>query len=223
MRSAQDAKINEAAPTYEGGKVLQRLLYFLGKRDPELNDEVLIAVPVSQQAHPSFGITAAARAGFSTEAPRPQPLSRASEAYASRLVEARQVHERGEAAAQAAAPGAAAPASPPAWQALGPSNIPNGQTYGTNKVDVIGRVAAIAIDPHNPQHILCGSAGGGVWESKDNGTTWSARMDAMPSLAIGAVAFDPQNSKTVYAGSGEGNFYSQLGTGVYRSNDGGTT
>jgi photosystem II stability/assembly factor-like uncharacterized protein len=45
----------------------------------------------------------------------------------------------------------------------------------------------------------------------------------MPSLAIGAVTFDPTNSKRVYAGSGEGNFYANLGAGVYKSTDGGTT
>src|SRR5262245_36741952 len=45
----------------------------------------------------------------------------------------------------------------------------------------------------------------------------------MPSLAIGAITFDPSNAKRVYAGSGEGNFYANLGAGVYRSTDGGTT
>src|SRR5437773_3505331 len=45
----------------------------------------------------------------------------------------------------------------------------------------------------------------------------------MPSLAIGAVTFDPNAPKRVYAGSGEGNFYANLGAGVYRSSDGGTT
>src|SRR5262245_9722963 len=45
----------------------------------------------------------------------------------------------------------------------------------------------------------------------------------MPSLAIGAIAFDPIAPARVYAGSGEGNFYANLGAGVYRSTDGGTT
>ena len=50
---------------------------------------------------------------------------------------------------------------------MGPDHVPNGQTYGTNRVDVIGRVSSIAIDPSNTKHILLGSAGGGIWESKD--------------------------------------------------------
>jgi photosystem II stability/assembly factor-like uncharacterized protein len=109
------------------------------------------------------------------------------------------------------------------WQSIGPDHIPGGQTYGTNRVDVIGRVASIAVDPGNPKHILLGSAGGGIWESKDSGANWLPCTDEMPSLAIGAVAFDPVNVKRAYAGSGEGNFYANLGAGVYGSTDGGTT
>ena len=109
------------------------------------------------------------------------------------------------------------------WKPLGPSLIPNGQTYGTNRVDVIGRVACVAIDPKRPAHVLCGAAGGGIWESANEGSTWAPRTDQMPSLAIGAIAFDPQKPTTVYAGSGEGNFYFNLGAGVYRSLDGGAT
>ena len=111
----------------------------------------------------------------------------------------------------------------PVWQAIGPSVIPNGQTYGTNRVDVIGRVSSIAVDPQQPKHLLLGAAGGGIWESADTGATWQPRTDQMPSLAIGAIAFDPKTPKKVYAGSGEGNFYYNLGAGVYKSTDGGTT
>ena len=88
---------------------------------------------------------------------------------------------------------------------------------------MIGRVSSIAVDPSDPKHLLLGAAGGGIWESNDTGATWTPRTDQMPSLAIGAIAFDPTNPKKVYAGSGEGNFYSNLGAGVYKSTDGGTT
>jgi hypothetical protein len=109
------------------------------------------------------------------------------------------------------------------WQSLGPSRIPNGQTYGTNRIDVSGRVACISVDPSDAKHVLVGAAGGGIWESSDGGATWLPRTDQMPSLAIGAIAFDPAHAKRVYAGSGEGNFYANLGAGVYRSVDGGST
>ena len=106
---------------------------------------------------------------------------------------------------------------------MGPSVIPKGQTYGSARVDVSGRVSSLAVDPGNPAHILCAAAGGGIWESSDTGVTWAPRTDTMPSLAIGAIAFDPANPKVVYAGSGEGNFYFALGAGVYKSTNGGTT
>ena len=64
---------------------------------------------------------------------------------------------------QGAAPGTAAgpPVGGPAWQSLGPTEIPNGQTYGSgpgSRVNVSGRVAAIAVDPSNAAHVLVGSA-----------------------------------------------------------------
>jgi hypothetical protein len=88
---------------------------------------------------------------------------------------------------------------------------------------VIGRVSSIAVDPNNAAHLLLGAAGGGIWESTNTGTTWAPRTDQLPSLAIGAIAFDPTAPSKVYAGSGEGNFYFNLGAGVYKSTNGGTT
>ena len=109
-----------------------------------------------------------------------------------------------------------------AWRCLGPMMIPNGQTRSDQlgaRVDVSGRVAAIAVDPRDPEHILVGAAGGGIWESRDGGGGWSPRSDHAQTLAIGALAFDP-HSTTVLAGTGEGNFWSYLGAGVLRSADG---
>jgi hypothetical protein len=109
------------------------------------------------------------------------------------------------------------------WRWLGPTTIPNGQTYGSTRVDVAGRVASIAIDPSNTSHILVGAAGGGVWESFDTGASWSPRTDDAPTLTTGVVVFDPANSATVYVGTGEGNWYGHWGAGVLRSTDGGST
>ena len=105
----------------------------------------------------------------------------------------------------------------PAWQNLGPTEIPNGQTYGSgpgSRVNVSGRVGAIAVDPANANHVLVGSAGGGIWESFNNGASWAPRTDYQPTLTIGAVAFDPIKPATVYALTGEGNFYAALGAGL---------
>jgi photosystem II stability/assembly factor-like uncharacterized protein len=122
----------------------------------------------------------------------------------------------------------AAPPTPAiAWRPLGPAGIPDGQTYGSgpgSTVTVAGRVSAIAVDPTNSDHVLVGSAAGGIWETLDGGTSWTPRTDDQPTLSIGALAFDPSDASTVYAGTGEGNSeYFHLGQGILVSRDGGTT
>ncbi len=124
---------------------------------------------------------------------------------------------------QKAAEELAAPAAVgPAWRSLGPWTVPGGQTYGSSRVNVSGRISAIATDPGNPTHVLVGAANGGVWESYDRGASWAPRTDDAATLTIGAIAFDPAAPSTVLAGTGEGNWWSWLGTGVLRSTDGGT-
>jgi len=73
---------------------------------------------------------------------------------------------------------AAAPSGTgPTWMCLGPLTVSNGQTYGASRVNVSGRVSAIAVDPNNPAHVLAGGANGGVWESHDRGASWAPRTD----------------------------------------------
>lgn len=115
------------------------------------------------------------------------------------------------------------PPSQPQWRSLGPWTILNGQTYGASRVNVSGRVAAIAVDPSDSAHVLCGAANGGVWESHDHGASWAPRTDFAATLAIGAIAFDPSNARSVYCGTGEGNWWWFLGAGVLHSTDGGTS
>ena len=111
----------------------------------------------------------------------------------------------------------------PTWQSLGPTGVDKGQTYGANRVLVSGRVAAIAVDPTDSNHVLVGSAAGGIWDTADGGATWTPRTDWQPTLTIGAIAFDPSQPSTVYAGTGEGNWYLNMGAGVLRSADSGAT
>jgi hypothetical protein len=241
MRSKLDVKIDtrgrkQKPKPLPGGKVLQRLFSYFTERDPALSSEVVATIPVPKAARPRFALTRRALRAKPVNAAtlaKPRRGPPASKPFAAALLKAVAAlpatgrkaapprRGRGAAAARSAAPAPAA--TPSTWQAIGPSNIPNGQTYGTSRVDVIGRVSSIAIDPRNGKHLLLGSAGGGIWESNDAGATWAARTDQMPSLAIGAIAFDPTDPKKAYAGSGEGNFYYNLGAGVYKSTDGGTT
>ena len=88
-----------------------------------------------------------------------------------------------------------------------------------------GRVADIDAVADNRLTIYVGSAGGGLWKSSDAGITFKPVFDKQPSLSIGAVKIDPNDPKTVWVGTGESwtrNSVS-IGTGLYRSKDGGDT
>jgi hypothetical protein len=112
----------------------------------------------------------------------------------------------------------------PVWRPLGPFAIPHGRTAGSgpgSRPPVAGRVAAVAVDPDDPGHLLAG--GGGVWESRDGGRSWRPRTDDQPSPAIGALAFAPGDPRVAYAGTGQGEPLAALGVGLLRSDDGGSS
>jgi hypothetical protein len=108
------------------------------------------------------------------------------------------------------------------WVNIGPAPILGGQIgtqAGTRPMS--GRIDAVAVDPANTNHWLIGAASGGVWESRDAGTNWTALTDAQPSLAMGALAFATSN--IIYAGTGEADFggTDAAGAGLLKSTDGG--
>ncbi len=116
-----------------------------------------------------------------------------------------------------------------AWTPLGPAPIGQGQTFGTPRVAVSGRVSTVVLDPGyngaTNQTIYLGAAQGGVWRSRDNGATWTPLTDDQPSLAMGAIATDPTNLNVIYVGTGEGHLSgdSYYGAGLLKSTDGGVT
>jgi photosystem II stability/assembly factor-like uncharacterized protein len=85
-----------------------------------------------------------------------------------------------------------------------------------------GRIAAIDAVAEEPLTVFVGSAGGGVWRSRDGGTTFRPVFDEH-AQSIGAVAIDPGNPKTVWVGTGESWTRNSVGVGdgIYRSTDGG--
>lgn len=88
-----------------------------------------------------------------------------------------------------------------------------------------GRVAAIDVDPSNPEVIYVGAATGGVWQSVDGGISWAPIFDDQPVLGIGAVVVSPANPDVVWVGTGEGNPRNSAGVGygVFKSMDAGHT
>src|SRR5205809_2026985 len=102
-----------------------------------------------------------------------------------------------------------------AWRSIGPAN-----TGG--RIDDF----AVARVPGRPDAIYVATAGGGVFKSTNQGTSWTPvfdRVDAM--MSIGDIAVAPSNPDVVWVGTGEANNRqsSSWGDGVYRSLDGGRT
>ncbi len=86
-----------------------------------------------------------------------------------------------------------------------------------------GRVPAVVGAASNPDLYYIGSAAGGVFRTRDGGTTWKALFQHESVASIGALAVDPQNPAVVWAGTGEANVRNEVsfGNGVYKSTDGG--
>ena len=110
------------------------------------------------------------------------------------------------------------------WTELGPSPIPNGQTF-TTTTPVSGRVTAIAIHPTDPNTVYVGTANGGIFRTTDGGASWTAIFDAASSLAIGALALAPSSPTTLFVGTGEANASSDsyAGIGLYRIDNASTS
>ncbi len=98
------------------------------------------------------------------------------------------------------------------WQFIGPELMS-------------GRVTDIAAAADEPFTFYVATASGGVWKTTNEGTTWTPVFDDAPSGSVGTIAVGPVPQKTVWVGLGEANIFrsSMAGTGVYRSDDGGTT
>lgn len=115
------------------------------------------------------------------------------------------------------------------WAPIGPQPILNGQTFGSPRNSVSGRISALTLDPRydgvNNRTVYLGGAQGGVWKSTDNGANWAPITDDQPSQAVGAIAVDPLSPETVYVGLGEGSRCSlcYYGAGLLKSTNGGAT
>jgi photosystem II stability/assembly factor-like uncharacterized protein len=106
------------------------------------------------------------------------------------------------------------------WVPIGPAPLTGGDQFATYRPKS-GRVTDIAVDPGDLNHWLIGAAQGGIWETRDAGTTWTPRTDDQTTLAIGAIAFAPGDPRIVYAGTGD--MVGYPGRGILKSTDGGTT
>lgn len=87
-----------------------------------------------------------------------------------------------------------------------------------------GRVVDFAVNPANPTEFYVGYASGGVWHTKNNGTTFTPILDRSPTQNVGSLAVD-WKSRTIWVGTGEVNASrsSYAGIGLLQSKDNGKT
>ena len=85
-----------------------------------------------------------------------------------------------------------------------------------------GRITCLDAVATDPRFMWVGSAGGGIWKSRDGGVSFEAVFDDHPQ-SIGALAIDQARPDTVWAGTGESWVRNSVGVGdgVYRTVDGG--
>ena len=86
-----------------------------------------------------------------------------------------------------------------------------------------GRIADIAIHPNNENIWYVAVGSGGVWKTKNSGTTWKPIFENQKVYSTGCITIDPNNPSTIWLGTGEnvGGRHAGFGDGVYVShNDG---
>jgi len=97
------------------------------------------------------------------------------------------------------------------WQSLGPENF-------------TGPVWSVIYDNADPtfSHLIAGAASGGVWESTNNGLTWTI-MPVADNQVLKVSSLVQTSSGTIYAATGISTCNTSRfeGTGLYRSENGG--
>ena len=87
-----------------------------------------------------------------------------------------------------------------------------------------GRVVDFDVNPDNPIEFYVAYASGGLWYTKNNGTSFTPVADNAPTQNMGDIAVD-WNSGTIWIGTGESNSSrsSYAGIGILKSTDKGKT
>lgn len=87
-----------------------------------------------------------------------------------------------------------------------------------------GRVVDLEVDPNDPTHFYVAYASGGLWETTNEGASFTPIFDNEIVMTIGDIAVDWERNM-IYIGSGENNSSrsSYSGYGLFRSDDNGKT
>lgn len=87
-----------------------------------------------------------------------------------------------------------------------------------------GRVADLEVNPEDPTDFYVGYASGGVWHTKNNGTTFTPIMDNAVTINVGDIGIH-WPSRTIYVGTGENisSRSSYSGVGMLKTTNNGKT
>ncbi|WP_340201265.1 VPS10 domain-containing protein [Ascidiimonas sp. W6] len=87
-----------------------------------------------------------------------------------------------------------------------------------------GRVVDLDVNPDNPTEFYVAYASGGLWHTKNNGTSFTPILDSAPTQNIGDIAVD-WSTRTIWVGGGENNASrsSYAGIGILKSTNNGKT
>ena len=124
-----------------------------------------------------------------------------------------------------------------AYAATLPEAAADGQDWTWHgPANIGGRMLCIAVDAANENHLLAGSASGGMWQSHDQGLSWSKTTAPDAEQSATCVAQDRRAGKTStwYYGTGEllsttnRNISTNartigIGNGIFKSTDNGST
>lgn len=88
-----------------------------------------------------------------------------------------------------------------------------------------GRISDFAFFSGGHHDYLVATASGGLWRTRNAGTTWTPIFDNEGTYAIGVVEIAPSDEKIIWVGTGENNAQRSVafGDGVYKSTDAGRT
>jgi hypothetical protein len=108
----------------------------------------------------------------------------------------------------------------PDWTQIGPFDFDISKNTGYNPG--IGRLQTIEIDPSDSNTLYVGTPAGGLWKTSNLGGSWTNLMKEVGNHGVAGIAVSPTNSNIVVVATGEGDgMGAPMGTGIYRSTDGG--
>ena len=110
------------------------------------------------------------------------------------------------------------------WRGPPPTQASRGST-SVRRTSAAGRPTSRSPTAGPSRRIYAGYATSGVWQTDDDGVTWTSIFDAYASTSIGDLAVAPSNPDILWVGTGEANIFraSMPGVGIYKSTDAGRT